>query len=374
MSNLMIAKFLPVPSLREVDHVAVAAAPGKAWPAARAVDLARMPFVRFLFEARVLPDRARALLRGLEQPALESIGVESVEKSEGPGFMILGEEPGREVVVGAVGRFWKPRIEWADITPDQFAGFAQPGWGKVAWCIRVDPREAGGSWITFEVRVGATDAASLGKFKPYWRLIGRFSRAIRRSALKRVARELGEAPLAPVAGGDLLKEARFDRTHHQFIEAPPDRVWPWLAQMGCRRAGWYSYDFLDNGGVKSANRILPEAQKLAVGDILPATPKDTGGFAVLQMDRGRSLVLGSPRLLPNGGPAGLAWGPYDATWAFQLEPIGTDATNLVVQVRAQFEPSLRSEMTRLVVGTAHQIMQPEQLRNLKARVEKGARA
>jgi hypothetical protein len=50
------------------------------------------------------------------------------------------------------------------------------------------------------------------------------------------------------------------------IRARPAEIWPWLVQMGCRRAGWYSYDGLDNGGVPSAERIVPELQRAEVGE------------------------------------------------------------------------------------------------------------
>lgn len=131
MSDLLISRFLPAESLREVDHVAVAALPERAWCVARAVDLARMPFVRWLSEARILPDCIAAFLRGRQQPVLESIGVASIERNHGPGFMLLGEEPGREVVVGAVGPFWRPRIEWAEVKPETFAAFNEPGWARL---------------------------------------------------------------------------------------------------------------------------------------------------------------------------------------------------------------------------------------------------
>ena len=366
---MLLSRFMPVFSLREADHVPVAAAPEQAWPAVRGFDAARIPFVRALFELRIVPERIAALGKGQAQPSVASVGVESIERARGPGFQILGEEPGREVVVGALGRFWKPNIEWAAVTPADFPGFPEKGWGKVAWSLRVDPREAGGSWISFEVRVGATDAVSFERFRPYWMLIGRFSRAIRRAGLHQMAKVLGAPPPAPAAGDDLLPSAAFERTHEQFIEAPPSRVWPWLVQMGCRRAGWYSFDRLDNGGVKSADRIVPELQNLAEGDLVPATPADTGGFAVLRMERERALVLGSPRLLPGGAPPGTKWPAYDVTWGFQLESIGPEATRLSVRVRAAYPKGLRNRMLRTAVGTAHEIMQAEQLRNLKRRAE-----
>ena len=51
------------------------------------------------------------------------------------------------------------------------------------------------------------------------------------------------------------------------IRARRTDIWPWFVQMGWRRGGWYSYDGLDNGGVPSATRIVPELQRVEVGDV-----------------------------------------------------------------------------------------------------------
>ncbi len=369
MAGMLLAKLMPAYSLREADHVAVSATPERAWPAARGFDAARIPFVRALFEMRIVPERIAALARGRPQPSVSSVGVASVERSAEPGFQVLGEDPGKEIVVGAIGRFWQPKIEWKAVAPEAFRDFAEPGWGRVAWCVRVDPRESGGSFITFEVRVGATDAVSFERFRPYWALIGRFSRAIRRSVLQRTAKEVGLPPRAPVAGDELIPVARYLRTHTRFLEAPPAEVWPWLVQMGYGRAGWYSFDRLDNGGAKSASRIVPSLQNLAEGDLVPATAAGDVAFAVLRLVPGRVLVLGSPTLLPSGLPAAIKPPASDATWAFQLEPVGSDATLLTVRVRGVSAPTLGAGLMRFAVGAAHEIMEAEQLRNLRKRVE-----
>jgi pimeloyl-ACP methyl ester carboxylesterase len=168
-------------------------------------------------------------------------------------------------------------------------------------------------------------------------------------------------------GDELLPSARAEVTHHVDIEAPPDEVWPWLVQMGRRRAGWYSWDLLDNGGVPSADRVVPELQRLSVGDILPIKAKGTEGFAVLVLDRPRALVVGDPTLLPNRTRSD----PHAprATWAFALEPQGTASTRLRVRVRAEYEPSLAASLSRPIVAALHEIMERKQLRTLKERIE-----
>ena len=86
------------------------------------------------------------------------------------------------------------------------------------------------------------------------------------------------------------------------IEAPTDQVWPWLVQMGCGRAGWYSYDLLDNGGGCSATTINPAWQHLAIGDMMPAVPGRRDAFVVLDFTTGKMLLLWIPMVKKAGEP------------------------------------------------------------------------
>ena len=375
----LIDRFMPSWSLRQVDRIPVAASPEATWQAVRAVDLYRTALIRGLFELRTLPDRLAARLRGRRYHSAATATIDDIGRSgDGPGFRILDEQPGTEVVVGAIGKFWQPSIPFAAVAPADFAAFSAPGFGKVAWCLRVDPRVGGGAWIGVDVRVSATDAASWRRFERYWLLIGRFSHLIRSIVLADFRRRLH--PGRPdftraLPGDDLLAHASAMRTDSVTIEAPISAVWPWLVQMGCRRAGWYSYDRLDNGGVPSASTIIPALQHIAVGDLLPATPSDPGGFAVLRVEEPHVLVLGSPGLLPPAQrpPGSEGFGMFGArylmTWAFVLEPIGETATRLIVRVRGDMAAGPRATLTSAAVLSLHAVMEHEQLRNLKRRAE-----
>jgi hypothetical protein len=105
------------------------------------------------------------------------------------------------------------------------------------------------------------------------------------------------------------------------IDAPPEKVWPWLVQIGePPRAGYYSYTFIERlVGLDVVNRdtIMPEFQTVHVGQAL-----DKGGtMCVLAVDPGHSLVVGPP-----------AGSPVRSTWAFELYPHGKGATRLVSRV------------------------------------------
>src|SRR5262249_32099458 len=251
------------------------------------------------------------------------------------------------------------------VTPEGFAGFSEAGFGKLAWSLRVDPRPGSGAWIGIDLRIAATDAAALARFRRYWRWIGPFSRATRRRVLSAMGQELGpvseEARVLP--GDRILPRSRFQKTHVVTIEAPPERVWPWLVQMGRRRGGWYSWDLLDNGGIPSASRIIPELQKLRPGDVLPVRPEEPGGFRVLRLEPPSTLVLGSCSPVSGRGP------PWRTSWAFHLEPIGEQATRLTVRARASYHPGGRMEVVRTALGLAHEVMERRQLRNLRRRAE-----
>jgi hypothetical protein len=95
----------------------------------------------------------------------------------------------------------------------------------------------------------------------------------------------------PYPGAELIPHGKRSATMAVTIDAPPSKIWPWLVQMGCNRAGWYSWDRLDNGGVPSAERIHPEWQTLSVGDRLASTPSGRTWFEVAALEFERFLGL-----------------------------------------------------------------------------------
>src|SRR5215217_1447043 len=95
----------------------------------------------------------------------------------------------------------------------------------------------------------------------------------------------------PYPGADIVPKGNRAATIAVTIDAPPDRVWPWLVQMGYDRAGWYSWDRLDNGGHPSADRIHPEWQDISVGDRLTSTPSGSAWFEVAALAPQRFLGL-----------------------------------------------------------------------------------
>jgi hypothetical protein len=137
-----------------------------------------------------------------------------------------------------------------------------------------------------------------------------------------------EETRGPLAGDELIETSDRTATRAITIPATIDKVWPWIAQLGQGRGGFYSYDFLENlvgCDIHSADRIVREWQDVAVGDEIKLHPQVP--LEVAALVQGRSLVL------RGGVPIGKTPPPYDFTWAFVVrgQPEGT--TRLLVRER-----------------------------------------
>lgn len=136
--------------------------------------------------------------------------------------------------------------------------------------------------------------------------------------------ELEEA----LPGDALLARADLSATRAITIAAPPDAVWPWIAQLGQGRGGFYTYDALENlagSDIHSAERVVTDWQDIAVGDAVNLAAEMP--LTVASVDRGRSLVL------HGGTPMGPFPSPYDFTWSFVLAERSDATTRLLVRER-----------------------------------------
>lgn len=177
-----------------------------------------------------------------------------------------------------------------------------------------------------------------------------------------------------LGGDELLPDAHTSSTMAITIAAPRWAVWPWLVQMGCRRAGWYSYDRLDNAGMPSAERLEREWQHVAVGDRMPSNPSGRSWFDVAAIEHERLLVLRASLNVPSGRPydpqAGRPCWFSASTWAFVLERDEAENTRLLVRTRNVARPRLLTSAANLIFwDPAHVVMERRQLLNLRRRAE-----
>jgi hypothetical protein len=168
-------------------------------------------------------------------------------------------------------------------------------------------------------------------------------------------------------GDDLLPNPDLVATRAITVHALADQVWPWIAQLGQGRGGFYSYDALENlvgCDIHSADRIVPEWQDLKVGDQVHLHPEVELGVAVVEPCR--ALVL------RGGVPMGAVPPPYDFTWAFVVgeQPDGT--TRLLVRERYTYTQRWAPFLVEPVAVVAF-VMSQRMLRGIRDRAERAGR-
>src|SRR5919106_317233 len=98
----------------------------------------------------------------------------------------------------------------------------------------------------------------------------------------------------PLPGDELIAEPAGQTTRGITIDAAPEDVWPWVIQIGADRGGFYSYDWLENLfglDIHSADEVVPEWQQRAVGDLMHADAKGSGGWYVMEVRPNEALVV-----------------------------------------------------------------------------------
>jgi hypothetical protein len=156
-------------------------------------------------------------------------------------------------------------------------------------------------------------------------------------------------------GDDLLPGADPATRAITIVAAPAD-ILPWLVQLGFGRAGWYSYDWIDNDFKPSADRILPQFQDLAVGDKILMMP--TMGFEVRAIDGPHSIVS----TLEDGS----------TSWCLALYPTSDGTTRLISRWRPNFERSVATFFMLLIVEPGTFLMEQKMLRTIRDRVQSPA--
>ena len=184
-------------------------------------------------------------------------------------------------------------------------------------------------------------------------------------------------------GDDLVPHPMLETTHAITIHAPAAAIWPWLVQMGYDRGWWYTdaswYRLLETALWKakphiSANRIIPELQRLAVGDTVPEGPPGTAYFTVATLEPQRALALYSTTHLLLMAPAFVRNDPrlglYGAfSWVFVLDEKDEGVTRLIVRTRASYGPLLFRMLTLPLLYPGDFLMARMMLQGIKQRVE-----
>jgi hypothetical protein len=156
-------------------------------------------------------------------------------------------------------------------------------------------------------------------------------------------------------GDDLIPGAA-STTRAVTVAAPPEQVWPWLVQLGYGRGGWYSYDWIDNEGRPSVDRVLPELQRLRVGDQILMLPEM--GPRVRELQSNRYIVAGDQE---------------SGSWCLALYPT-VNGCRLVSRWRVNWPLTVATALWILLSDPGAFIMERKRLKGIKARAERAAQS
>ena len=177
---MLIDRFLPRYDVTYVCETSVDSPPDEAYTAIRETNLSD-PVVDALFAVR-------GLRGGKPSPPTQQKVTFGNVAHVWPGWVALAEEPGAELVVGSVGRFWRKDYGGRPVTAEQFGPFNEPGYAKLALSLAVRPAGPG-TILRYEARTATTDAAARRTFRRYWRIIAPGVGLVMRRALRRIKTE-----------------------------------------------------------------------------------------------------------------------------------------------------------------------------------------
>lgn len=177
----LLDRFMPKYEVRESHETKVAAPAEVTFAAAQELDLHRSTIVRAIFTGREL------LMGAAHAKADHSAGF--LSEVLAVGWSVLAEEPGRELVVGAVTQPWHADVQFRGLPPLEFIGFREPGYAKIAWTLTAEPAGDHASIFRTETRVVTTDTASRAQFRRYWSVFSPGILLIRYETLRLVRQE-----------------------------------------------------------------------------------------------------------------------------------------------------------------------------------------
>ncbi len=160
----------------------------------------------------------------------------------------------------------------------------------------------------------------------------------------------------PMHGDEIVTKPTFNASRGVTINAIAENIYPWIIQMGVTRAGWYSYDLLDNLAKRSAVVILHEYQNIKIGDIVPMSPDGKQGMVVKDFNKNEWILWWD-----NKG---------DSTWVWGIYPEGESAFRLITRVRVKYRFFSTAILFNLIIEFFDIWMMRKCMLGIKKRAEK----
>jgi hypothetical protein len=199
---MLVDDFVPVYDVSDTVATVVDADVATTWDALMAVDLIdvgrRRPLVAALGALRMLPELVSHVLHG-EAPArspgqLRLRDTPTLPQDQG-GWVLLGERPHDELALGVVGKFWRPVIVYAKVTPESFRDFDTPGYARTIYSLSVRPIHERRTLLSGVMRTATTDEHARRWFRRYWTFGVGSGAHVLVNGLLDVVRETAEAPV-----------------------------------------------------------------------------------------------------------------------------------------------------------------------------------
>ena len=158
-----------------------------------------------------------------------------------------------------------------------------------------------------------------------------------------------------LTGNEIVKKPHFVATRAVTINAPANEVWKWIIQIGSARAGWYSIDWIDNGGVSSSTEILPEFQKIEEGYFIPFTFNQKNGMWVKEYIENEYILWWDKK--------------NNATWGWFLKQSENNQTRLITRLRIKYSFSFPRIIYYMISYIGDIIMMRKCMLGIKERAE-----
>jgi hypothetical protein len=157
-------------------------------------------------------------------------------------------------------------------------------------------------------------------------------------------------------GDSIVYKPDFNATRGITIHSSLKVIWQWIIQIGSKRAGWYSIDWMDNAGIKSSDKILPEFQKIEVGQFIPFTPDQKNGMWVKEFKENEYIL----------------WVDKEgkATWLWYLYSVDNTRSRLVTRLRTKYNWKGIWIIYYLLYDIGDIIMMSKCMKGIKKRAEK----
>ena len=156
-------------------------------------------------------------------------------------------------------------------------------------------------------------------------------------------------------GDEIVSQPSFNATRAVTIHAAAQNIYPWIVQMGVSRAGWYSYDLLDNLGRRSAESLLPEHQNIQIGDLIPISPDGKQGMWVKYFRKNKWMLWWDKK--------------GDTTWIWEIHPEGENQFRLITRVRVKYRLFSRAVLFNLLTEFFDILMMRKSMLGIKRRAE-----